>query len=589
MDDRLDRLEAVVTALGRRVGELEQRLHALETERERATVQGPVPQRAALHPEGPTAGAIAGRPLDALALDATAWLSVAGRTLLVLAGAFLLRALTEAGTLHPPLGVALGMGYALTWLVAADRAGTKGRTLSAAFHGIAAVLIALPLLLEAQARFALLRPVAAAAGLAGFAAFALGIAARHRLRALAWITTLGVLAAAIAFVAVTGRLAPFGLVVVLLGGATLWFGYVLDWFMVRWPAAIAADALVLALGLRSVTEGVADTPAAALVVQIVFLAIYLGSVATRTLFLNRSVVPFEIFQSVAVIAIGLGGAAHVTHASGIGAAPVGAAALVLAAGCYAVALAFVERRQGRRKNFYFYTSAALVFALVGSGLLLAPRTRTWAWAAMGLAALLAGRGSGRMTFHVHGTVYALAAAALSGLFGPVAHALALRIGAARELDATMVAVLAVCAGGVVLLAPSRRWQPATSLQRLPRCVLLIVTVGGILGGMADAVAPSLVAHAGPAVGPGAVATLRTALLVVATLVLAWAGARGFVEAAWLVYPLLVLTGLKFVFHDLRTSRPVTLFLGFALYGAALLVGPRLRRRARKATAPLETE
>lgn len=53
---------------------------------------------------------------------------------------------------------------------------------------------------------------------------------------------------------------------------------------------------------------------------------------------------------------------------------------------------------------------------------------------------------------------------------------------------------------------------------------------------------------------------------------------GFVEGAWLVYPFLGLTGLKFVLEDLRTGQPGTLFVGFALYGLALILGPRLCRR-----------
>jgi hypothetical protein len=41
---------------------------------------------------------------------------------------------------------------------------------------------------------------------------------------------------------------------------------------------------------------------------------------------------------------------------------------------------------------------------------------------------------------------------------------------------------------------------------------------------------------------------------------------------------LVVTGLKFLFEDFRVSRPATLFVAFALYGLALIVAPRLRRR-----------
>jgi len=52
-------------------------------------------------------------------------------------------------------------------------------------------------------------------------------------------------------------------------------------------------------------------------------------------------------------------------------------------------------------------------------------------------------------------------------------------------------------------------------------------------------------------------------------------------------PLLVVTGLKMVAQDFGQSRPATLFIALALYGAALIVAPRLRR-ARKATGDSPT-
>jgi hypothetical protein len=70
---------------------------------------------------------------------------------------------------------------------------------------------------------------------------------------------------------------------------------------------------------------------------------------------------------------------------------------------------------------------------------------------------------------------------------------------------------------------------------------------------------------------------------VAALVIAWAGRQArFREWTWLVYPLLVVIGLKMVAQDFKFSRPATLFIALALYGAALIIAPRLRRGGDKA-------
>ena len=50
------------------------------------------------------------------------------------------------------------------------------------------------------------------------------------------------------------------------------------------------------------------------------------------------------------------------------------------------------------------------------------------------------------------------------------------------------------------------------------------------------------------------------------------------ELSWFVNPLLVATGLKLLVKDLRLGTPLSLFLGFACFGIALIVAPRLRRR-----------
>jgi hypothetical protein len=46
---------------------------------------------------------------------------------------------------------------------------------------------------------------------------------------------------------------------------------------------------------------------------------------------------------------------------------------------------------------------------------------------------------------------------------------------------------------------------------------------------------------------------------------------------FLVYPLLAVAGLRIVLFDLREGRPATLFMTFAVYGAALILAPRFLR------------
>jgi len=64
--------------------------------------------------------------------------------------------------------------------------------------------------------------------------------------------------------------------------------------------------------------------------------------------------------------------------------------------------------------------------------------------------------------------------------------------------------------------------------------------------------------------------------------MAWFGRRlPILELRWLVYPVLIVTALKFLFEDLAVGRPLTLFLGFMCFGATLMLAPRLL----KAPAP----
>ena len=568
MTDRLSELEAKVAALGGSLESLERRVDALE--RPRVT--------AAAAPRRPAAArdATAAQVRSDLATASSA-VTFVGRTLLVLAGAFVLRALTDSGTLAAPLGVGLGLAYAGTWVALADRAGRTGGKASAAFHGASAVLIGFPLLYEATTRFALLSPFASAALLAVLTAVALGVAGLRQLVALAWLVALAGMPTAVALASATGRLAPFAIYLVLLGVAALWLGYVRDWHALRWPTAVAADLAVAAVAFRAVAPGTAEGPGTALIVQVALMALYLGSIAARTLVLGRGVVPFEAVQTPAAIAVGLGGAALVALRTGTGAGGFGAAGILFGAASYAVAFAFVERRQQSRANFVFYTSVAIVFVIVGVELLLSGLARDLVWAGLAVAAALAWRRTQRRTLAAHGAAYAIAAAIASGLLGHAAEA-TISSPAAPWTPVGFGALLVLLgAAATAWLGADPAWRPTLG-ERLPRLLLVTTVAAGAAGVLIGWLAPAAAGVPGAGADPGAIATVRTAVLVAGAMALAWAGRHAaWIEAGWLAYPVLAGVGLKILLEDLPRSRPATLFLAFGLYGAALILFPRLRR------------
>ncbi len=157
--------------------------------------------------------------------DPIAMLSLLGRLFIVLGGAYLLRAMTDAGAIPPPAGVGLGLAYGLAWLVLADRAGARQQVPSAVFHGIGAAMVAFPVVLEATTRFNVLPGPAGAVALGALTAGILAVAWRRRIQALAWIAVAVAVPVSIAMLARTGIVVPHALFLISFGVATLWMGY----------------------------------------------------------------------------------------------------------------------------------------------------------------------------------------------------------------------------------------------------------------------------------------------------------------------------------------------------------------------------
>jgi len=415
------------------------------------------------------------------------------------------------------------------------------------------------------------------------------VAWRRRLRAVSWISVIGALPASAAILVQTGVVVPFALCLVGLGVATLWLSYAVDWWGSRWPAALAADAAVAGVALRAFAPEHRDSPLAATMLLLLLLVGYFGSIAIRTWVRGRDVSRFEIVQTIATLVVGLGGAVFMARASDGVATAIGVAAMVLGVACYGVAVAVFDRREGGRLNFYFYSTLALVLVL--AGFTIAADT-AWLGAVFALFGVLAtGLWSrhGRLYLLLHAAAYLVVAGITSGsLVYCIRTVVVGAEGAWAAPDAVMLAVLAATALSAALAA-RRRASEGDELAIGARFVITIVCVWTASGGLVGTIAPVAGGLADGSVDPGVLATVRTGVLSGATLVIAWMGRQArFREWGWLVYPLLIAIGLKLLTQDFGHSRPATLFIAMALYGAALIIAPRLRRRVDKTAARADT-
>jgi hypothetical protein len=560
MENRVARLESTIAHLRDNVADLEARIAVLEG---RAGVQAQTTAEGDLAAESVP---------DLRESTVQQWLGLIGRTLVILGGAYLLRALTESHVVTAPVGVALGLVYGAPWLALGSRAGARGAHLDALCHALATALIGYPLVWEATVRFSVLSPIQSAALLAALTAGALVLAFTRRLHELAWVVTFGALASALTLAIATGSWIAYTVFTIAVGIGTLWLGYTREWIVLRWPAAFVANFMLFIVTGRAAVHGGARI---VLAVQLLMLGGYLGSFAMRTLVLGREVIPFEVAQSVGVLAFAFGGAIYLIHATDSNVMPVGLASLALAVAGYHVAFAFVERRR-HVKNFFFYTLLALVFALTGVPLCFGVAAGAVLYSTTAVGTALLARRHHRLTLALHAMAYALAGGSASGLLTTATLAVAApaQAGWTTPGPTAWIALASLVFVTVwVVRQPVEHWGAFAHVPRLVLVFSLVWTVAG------TAIATMATIAGDPRqMDPAVLATLRTAVLVLVTLGAARAARLdGGREAGWLIYPLLTLTGLKLLFVDFPLGRPQTLFAALALYGLALIAGPRLMR------------
>jgi hypothetical protein len=511
--------------------------------------------------------------------ETAALLPVLGRALLGLAGAYLLRALTESGTFAPEAGVAIGLLYALLWLVWAARTPAT-RRIETALRSLTSVLVLAPLLWEATLRFHAISTWTAGAILLLFTVFGLAVSWRKDLLVVATITTLAGLGTAAGLLMATHDVLPFTFVF-LATAAVVEASACLDhWLSERWLAATTADlSVLLATWLVTNAHGL---PAAyapishgwLLASQILLLAIYLASTIIRTLLRGFTFTAFETAQCALAFLIGVGGGLQLSNQSSVA----GALALACAAACYVVSFALLERKGPHGRNFYTYSTFGILLALAGSRILLSGAAASGVWLALAIGCIWAGGFFGRLTLQVHGAVYLLLALATSGALHQAGYFLMGEATWSGEKPAAIGAGALAAAFCYWLAARHARAEPGTWSLQAFRVVVAGALVWLAAGTAAGALTTAYHALYGAGASHAYCATLHTGVLAAAAVLLAWAGSRwNRLELRRLIYPVMIAGAYRLVVEDLHQDRKAALFLSLLLYGAALMALPRWHR------------
>lgn len=502
-----------------------------------------------------------------------------GRVLLIFGGAYLLRAITEEQFVPIAVGLAMGAAYALYWLFMAWRNGAiESRRANAAFFGATSIFLGLPLLVESSTTFALLSGRQALAALVVVTLLALTVAFVRRIRTLAWIATAGAALTALALLIAFHEAALVSLFLIVLGLGSLWSVYGRDWLGLQWLGALGANAGVAAVvGLSHSDQWQLGASTGTRLATCLLLG-YLVSFVLRTHRQRRNISVFETVQALAAAAIAFAAAYSTASVQGHGLGGIGALSVLLGVCAYALALT-PGSRVHRGPNFFYYAFLGLVLVIAGTALLLPAAMAASSWSVLALLAAWQSGRTGWVSLSLQCTLYLVAAGAVAGLLGAGLHALAGDAGTGwPTVSAVQMGVAAATVACLFIPVAQRsvRWGTGAGL---PQVIVLVLSVWEVGGLFVVITAPLLANAAGQEPNLAMLAALRTAVLSVASVTLAVSSrfAR-WPEARWLVYPLLVVVGIKLFLEDFPHGQAATLFVALAFVGSALLLAARFLKR-----------
>ena len=502
-----------------------------------------------------------------------------GRVLLIFGGAYLLRAITDYEFVPKAVGLLMGAIYAVFWLVIAYRRGRfESQRTDAAFFGGTSIVLTLPLLHEATTKFDLLSGAEGILALLVYCSLVMVVAVAQNQKVLAWMIMAGGIATATASLVVSHNAISVAAFLLLLGLASLLAEYRRDWFGLRWLGAAGANLGVLAIVALAESDRWAIDPRLPFVFAVLLLALYLTSFTYHSHVRGQLLGFFETAQALVAVGIVIGAASMAVQGGQLGIGTAGVLSLLLGLGGYALATT-KGTRELRYRNFFYYSTLGLVFVVTGTGLLFPLVWAAVIWAAMAvMMAWFSGR-TGWVSLSLQCTFLLLAAGIGSGLLVAGLRALAGDPSSGWPVfmwSHVGIAVATIACLFIPVAQKSERWGV---LAGLPQLVVLALSVWEVGGLVVTYGALLLVGEDGAGINRAALASLRTAVLSIASVSLALSSRHWrWPEARWLVYPVLVLVGIKLFLEDFPHGQPATLFVSLAFVGTALLlVGPLLKR------------
>ena len=557
-----------IVRIAARLDELEQRVYALE------------------HPTGAADAPDEQQPSSMVAVEDAEKLqpvttvsvfSLAGKAMLGIAGAYLLRAVAESNFASSSAVAAVAIVYALAWLVWASRA-NGGDWLTGSVYSCTSALILVPMLWELTLRFGVLTAATSAAVVAGFVTAASLLAWKRELVPVSWVANLTAAVLALGLAIASREMVPFiGVLLVMVSIGE--YGAVRGRASgVRIVVSLAADAAIWALifiysSAESARASYPQLHSATLIAPGIILFLLVGvTVIYRTVIARERISVFETMQTMAAFVLA---ACSLTYfgpsASAVG---FGIVCLVLAGAGYALAgLRF--RGNEDRRNLAVYASWSGALTLAGCMMCLPAKTQAPLLGAWAVAASWAGVRVLRLHVELHGLVFLMAAAVSSGLLSWVIGELAGTSPGAALLAAYFITFCAVACYAGAVRNPGEGWRQQTMVilfAAMATAALTALLVQGLMGLIALKVIP----------GAHHLAFIRTLTICVAAMGLSFCGARwGRAELTKIGYVTLALLAVKLAVEDLWHGQLAFIAGSIFLFAITLIVVPRMARMGQR--------